>query len=169
MPPPPKPELFASPQDAQDRADALLDKWNSLINQAVGPSLRGRDDVPKALQKQIISDRARFRTFITRLTFGLFGALDPQEFEEFQKVPTDYATLKKWHAKYELRARQVADALPKGERLVPEAEHEALPRKTTSIENLELASKAARTLALALGVAAGAGLLAALLWSKAKS
>lgn len=168
-PPPPKTELFASPQDAQDRADALLDKWNVLFSQAVGPSLQGRSDVPKPLQEQITSDRARFRTFITRPTFGLFGALDPQALEDYQRVNTDYATLKKWYSKYALRARQVADALPQEEDLAPEAEPEALPRQTTRIENLELVSLTARKLALAAGVAVAAGLLAALAWSKAKS
>lgn len=169
MPPPPKTEFFASPQDAQDRADALLDRWNALINQALGPGARRRGDVPKNLQEQIINDRARYRSFITRPTFGMGGVLWPREWEDLQVVESDYKTLQRWYDKYQLRAKQVVDVLPQGEPLLPEAEHEDLPRKTTPTENLELASKAARNLAIGVAIAAAAGGLAAILWSRAKS
>lgn len=165
-PPPPDTELFASPQDAQDRADALLDKWNGLVNQAVGPSARGRQDVPPLLRKQLISDRARFKTFITSPTFGMGGVLWPQEWEDLQVVASDYATLQKWYAKFALRAQQVAAALPAGESLTPEATPEQLPRKTTPTENLELASNLAVNFAMGAAVIGGVALLVAILRSR---
>lgn len=161
-------ELFASPQDAQDRADALLDSWNALIHQAVGPSSRGRQDIPPLLRKQIISDRARFKTFITSPTFGMGGALLPQEWADSALLATDYATLQKWYAKYDLRARQVAAALPASESLAPEAQPRELPRKTTPVENLELASNLARNVAIGVGAIAASALLLSLLWKRSK-
>jgi len=165
-PPPVETELCASPQDAQDRADALLDRWNALVSQAVGPSLRGRQDVPPLLRKQLISDRARFKTFITSPTFGMGGVLWPREWEDLQVVASDYATLQKWYAKYDLRAQQVAKALPAGESLTPEATPQDLPRKTTPTENLELASKLAVNIAVGVGVVGAVALLVALLRSR---
>ena len=122
--PDPAPELFATPADASRRADALSERWNALQNQALGPGARERGDVPSKLQNVIVSDRKRFRSFIRSPTFGLRGALLPHGVRQ-----GDYETLQRWYAKYALRARQLADALPGGEPLSRAAAPAKLPQR----------------------------------------
>ena len=120
----PETEMFATPGDALRRANALSDRWNALQNQALGPAVKPRSDVSTKLQDQIMSDRKRFRRFITRPTFGVWGALVPQGVAD-----TDYDVLGKWYDKYALRARQLRQELAKtGKTLSRGAQPKTLPR-----------------------------------------
>ena len=167
--PVPKPvasEVFASVQDAQTRADALLGRWNALASQATGPSAPGRSDVPRHLQTAILNDRARFRTFITRPTFGLWGAIAPQSLGKVLR--SDYHTLKLWYAKQAKRAAQLARALPSGETLASGAGPVSLPRQRTATENLETATLGAQAGLIALALATVLGLAAAAFAAKGR-
>lgn len=115
-------EFFATPGEASRRGDALSDRWNALQNQAMGPGTKPRKDVPEKLQKQIMADRKRFRSFIRRPTFGTYGAYVPRDL-----LTTDYETLVRWYKKYRLRAQQLRDALPGGEALSKQARPKKLP------------------------------------------
>lgn len=155
-PKPAEPEAFATLQDAQDRADALLNRWNNLIAQSSGPSSRGRADIPAELQNAIIADRARFRDFITSPMFGTWGMWTPRMLDAF--ASTDYDTLTRWHETYEKRAQQVANALPRGEALASNAIPVDLPRQTTATENLERLANTTSAIVFGVGVLAALGL-----------
>lgn len=105
--------LMSNPVDIDAAAAQLMNKWNALLGQALGPSARGRQDIPEALRALIVSDRKRFRTFVRR---PLFWA-----------NPWHQELMAKWAAKYKLRARQVAEALPRGEALSAKAQPAPLP------------------------------------------
>lgn len=160
---PPKTELFATPGDASKRADQLLDRWNALQNQALGPGVKPRSDIPRWLQTAIVNDRKRYRTWIQK-PLGLWGALVPQGMSE----SADYAQLKRWFAKYETRARQLASKLPPGEALAGRARPESLPRKTSVIENLESAALGAQALGYGVLILAGGVALLSLARSRSK-
>lgn len=152
-----KTELFASPQDVQRRAATLLNRWNALINQAVGPSARGRSDVPQKLQAQLVSDLARYRKLLDDPLFGFYGVLAPQSLED---TKSSYSLLKRWYAKYRLRAQQVQAALPKGEALSKGAAPKSMPRQRSAVENLERAATTGKL--LLIGAASVLAVLAAL-------
>lgn len=137
-------EWFATPGDASRRADALSARWNALVAQAHGPGAKSRSDIPTELQEQIVRDQKRFRNFITSPTFGLYGMVVPRGWAP----DADYEKLVRWHRKYKRRAKQVADALPMGETLVPEATPVKLPTFGASDSML----KAGRDLAILLGI-----------------
>ncbi len=161
-------ELFASVADVNARADKLLAQWSTLQNQALGPAVTPRPDIPKWLQSGIIGDRKRYREWITSPTFGMWGALVPQDLTIFDvnlSKSSDYAQLKRWYAKYSKRAAALAKALPPGEDLAQGARPVSLPRQTTVVENLESATKAAQSVGWALLVV-GVGLGALALASK---
>ncbi len=167
LPPKPQPkpepagaEVVATPYDAQVRADALLGRWNALVRQSGAASLGGRPEVPASLRQSIVDEQARFRKFITRPTFGLWGALVPRDWGRF--TSSDYNTLTRWYATYAKRAGQVANLLPAGESLAAGAVPQALPRQRTATENLESATRVASGVLIALAVAAAAGIAVAL-------
>lgn len=159
-PKPAEPESFATIEDAQQRADALLGRWNALVRQSGATRPGGRPEVPRSLANAIASDRARFKKFITRPTFGLWGAGVPRQLGRF--VGTDYAILTRWYATYAKRAGQVARRLPAGEPLAAGAVPQSLPRQLTGTENLERATRVAGGVLLGLAVAAAAGITIAL-------
>ena len=165
LPPKPKPkpepadaEVFATVEDAQQRADALLGRWNALVIQSGAAALGGRPEVPRYLAQAIVDDRARFKKFTTRPSFGLWGALVPRQLGPF--VGSDYAALTRWYTIYAKRAAQVSNLLPPGEALAAGARPQALPRQRTATENLESVTGIAQGV---LFVVAATGLLAAAL------
>lgn len=117
-------ELFATPQDASDRVDALNDRFNALQNQAHGPGLKGRTDVPKKLRDKIQSERAKFRKFARRPLFGLWGAYLPRALRT-----GDYEMLERWNAQHKRLADLLKQALPAGEVLRKAAKPKKLPRQ----------------------------------------
>lgn len=167
VPKPVAPEVFASVQDAQTRADALLGRWNVLASQATGPTAAGRSDVPSYLQTAILKDRTRYRAFITRPTFGLWGAIAPQSLGKVLR--SDYHTLKLWYAKQAKRAGQLARALPSGEALATGAGPVALPRQRTATENLETVATGAQAGLIGVAIAAVLGLAFAAFAAKGRA
>jgi hypothetical protein len=159
-PKPAKAEVFATVEDAQQRADALLGRWNALVRQSGAATLGGRPEVPRSLANAIVSDLARFKKFITRPTFGLWGALVPRQLGRF--ASSDYSALGRWYATYSKRAGQVANLLPAGESLAAGAVPQALPRQRTVTENLESATRVASGVLVALAVATAAAVAIAL-------
>lgn len=131
-------EYYASEQQIQDRANALLERWNALQNAAFGPSVNPRPDVSPKLQDQIFKDRQRYRKFVTRPMF----------------LPGDYSTtLRKWYSKYALRAKQLAAELGS---LPPAARPQQLPRQLTSDDALASLKRGAMGVSTGLVVGAAA-------------